>query len=349
MLQSNTGERLYLYAQSFLRDPQRLVDARNRIEKWSFTLSPEQMARIPKDDASRVGSPTVRVVDDKSSMLRLRCVKWDGAQSPNEHNWATSDTSWIPYSYFTLNGKSLEQRKKLHYGKDLPIDLTSIVKEGENLLEISLLRAPENEHFRNYMVAIEILGVKPHAALLEDIQTNNHVSAASTKQRIKDKLSGTDNDEDDEIAVVNSTLNITLFDPFVGSKMCDIPARSKACDHFDCFDLATFLETRKRHGDSSFPDHWKCPICNGDARPQHLIVDGFMQEVRNELEKQGLSNTRAIVMSEDGSWKPKQEVLEGVADHDDDDAFADRRMSGQQNKPAPQVMEVIDLGDSDDD
>lgn len=355
-LRSRTGERLYHFVQSFLKEPRHLVDARDKVERWSFNITSEQIAEIPQETPATLGGPAVRIVDDKSFMLRLRCVKWSITQSPNEHSWASSDTSWIPYSYFTLNGKSLEQRKKLHYGKDLPIDLTSTIKEGENNLEIALLKTPENEHFDNYLVAIEVLRVKTHSALLEDIQRNNHVSAATTRQRIMEKLTSNNGDEDDEIAVVNSTLNITLFDPFVGSKMCDIPARSRACDHFNCFDLVTFLETRNRHGDSSVPDHWRCPICNGDARPQHLIVDGFMEEVRSELEKQGLMNTRAIVMSEDGSWKPKVEVLEGVADQEneeDDGVVAGNGTAtpGQHPSKTPvlQGREVIDLGDSEDD
>ncbi|KAK7177523.1 MIZ zinc finger protein [Paraphaeosphaeria sporulosa] len=344
-LHSKTGERLYSYAQSIIGIPQRLVDARNKIERWTFSLSSEQMAKIPRNVAETAGSPPFRVVDEDNLMLRLRCVKWNVAEGLDEHRWATSATSWIPYSYFKLNKHPLEQRKKLHHEKDLPINLTSLVKEGENVLEIGLVRRPENERFRDYLLAIEILGVRPHKALMEDILTNNHVSALLTKQRIKDKLTGT-TDDDDEIAVVNSTLNIALFDPFSRSEICNIPVRSKACDHFDCFDLETFLKTRKRNADSTGPANWKCPICNGDARPHHLVVDGFMQEVRSELEKQGLLKTRAIIMSEDGSWKPKPEIMEGVADHDDDDAPAN---SSGQNTPVPQATEVNDLGYSDDD
>ncbi|OAG00874.1 uncharacterized protein CC84DRAFT_1154213 [Paraphaeosphaeria sporulosa] len=350
-LHSKTKERLYLYVQDFVVRPRRLVDARNRVEKWTFTLSPEQMATIPQNDTGEARGLQVRVIDENSSMIRLRCVKWNPTQDFDPHRWATSDTSWIPYSFFQLNSKPLEQRKKLHYGKDLPIDLTSLVKEGENVLEMSLIRAPENHNFRNYLIAIEILGVRSHDALMQNILTEQHIPAATTKQRIMDKLAGTGT-TDDEIAVINSTLNITLFDPFSLSEICKIPARSRACAHFDCFDLETFLSTRKRNADSTVPDGWKCPICNGDARPHLLVVDGFLQEVRNGLEKQGLLKTRAIIISEDGSWKPKPEVREGVADHDDDDTPVRTSMqsaSGQQKPPVSQTVEVIDLGDSDDD
>ncbi|KAF1974166.1 hypothetical protein BU23DRAFT_532158 [Bimuria novae-zelandiae CBS 107.79] len=343
-LQSKARDRLYLYTQSFLREPQHLTEAGHKVERWHFVITPEQFSRIPKETSDKMGSPPLRIVDEKSLLLRLRCVKWTSKNEPNEHSWATSDTSWIPYSNFTLNDKSLEQRKKLYYGKDLPIDITSLVKEGENVLDIAIVRKPNDNRYRDYLLAIEILGVKTHDRLVEDIVAHNYVSAEGTKQRIKDKLLPTTGDDDDDIAFVNSSLTIKLFDPFSGSKMCDIPARGRACEHFDCFDLVTFLETRKKDGDSTVPDVWKCPICNGDARPVHLVVDGFLQEVHEKLRAQGLSETRAIIMSEDGSWKPRVEALEGVADQDDDDA-APTNTGAQQSRPAP---EVIDLGDSDD-
>ena len=344
-LQSQSKDRLYLYVQSFLRKPQPLTEAGHGVETWSFDVTSEQFATIPKDVVDVMGGPPTRTVDEKSSLLRLRCVKWASSKPPTEHTWATSDTSWIPYSYFTLNGKSLEQRKKLHYGKDLPIDITHLVKEGANTLDMAIIRKPEDERYRRYLVAIEVLGVQTHDKLMQEIQANNFVSAATIKQRIKEKLSPQIVDDDDDIAFVNSSLTIKITDPFVASKMCDIPTRGKACDHFDCFDLLTFLETRKREGDATLPDHWKCPICNGDARPQHLIVDGFHREVREELEKQGMTNVRHIVMSEDGSWKPKVEILDGVADQDDDDATA--ATSAKQTSSTAKGMEVIDLGDSD--
>ena len=346
-LKHEAGEPLYLYVQSLLREPQRLTDAGHMIERWTFTLTPEQFVRIPRDIPGSIGSPPSRIVDKKSILLRLRCAQWTAAKSPDEHDWATSKTTWIPYSFFRLNGKNLELRKKLHYGNDLPIDLTHMVREGENTLDISILRKPNDTQYREYLLAIEILGVQTHNNLLNNILANNRISAATTQQRIKEKLTPTIRDEDDDITLLNKNLTVQLTDPFLGGGMPTTPARSKACDHFQCFELSIFFETRNKDGDCTVADHWKCPICSGDARPQHLIIDGFIENVRDKLISQGLQNTRAIVVSEDGSWKPKAEVLEGVADADDDDAPAG--LSAREKKPAPPVVDVIELGDSDDD
>lgn len=321
----------YLYLQSFLRGPQHLAEAEHKVERWVFNISPGQFASIPKDEACRDGSPPLRFVDEKSILLRLRCAKWNDTTRHNEHIWAVTDTSWIPYSYFTLNGKSLEQRLKLHYGKDLPIDLTHLVKQGENTLEIAILRHSKDKHFSNYRLAIEILGIRTHANFTNHILQNNRLSPAITKKSIISKLAPTP--LDDDLSLVSSNLTITVVDAF-SSKMCNTPVRSRACDHFECFDLATFLETRNRNGDCTVADHWKCPVCNGDARPKLLVVDGFMEEVCGELRKEGLEGTRAIVVGEDGKWKAKIEVKEGVAEYEEEE-------EGEKGKGGQ--VEVIEL------
>ncbi|KAJ4292712.1 hypothetical protein N0V90_009375 [Kalmusia sp. IMI 367209] len=321
LLRAQSEERFYLYMQSFMRDPQR--PAKSGFEKWYFTVTPEQMERIPKDVPDLPGAPSVRSINKDSLVLRLRCVKWADSKLPTEHTWATSDMSWIPYAYFKLNGKNLEQRKKLHHGRDKPIDLTQFVVAGENTLEISIVCGTTDVAHLDYLVAIEILGVESHAAIMHTAQITNHISAETSKQRIKDNLSST---MDDDVAIVESNLTVNLFDPFTMSGICDIPARSKACLHFDCFPLATFLETRSRAGDVSVASEWRCPICNADARPQHLVVDGFFEQVRSKLLNNGLSRTRAIIVEQDGSWKPKTDVqghVPDAADDDDDVAIVD--------------------------
>jgi hypothetical protein len=161
------------------------------------------------------------------------------------------------------------------------------------------------------LIAIEGMDVSSHESIKQHCLNQSCVAADQVLQSIKKKLAGVD---DDEITIVQSTLTIGLFDPFSQAKMCDIPVRSKACPHNDCFDLDTFLQSRPRKGDASVADHWKCPICKSDARPQMLIVDGFIEDVQKQLELQGLASTRYILVQQDGSWQPKAEVREGVSD-----------------------------------
>ena len=263
-----------------------------------------------------MGAPGTRYVNEQSKIVRLRCVKWkQGEKDPEENTWAVTDTSWIPFSYFSLNGTPLQARKKLHHGKDLPIDITDLLKEGENLLEVTVMARSGDTSHLNYLIAVESVCILSHESIKNYCMTENGVSAEEVLQSIKDKLSGSvDDGDNDEFSVIQSSITMGLRDPFSQAKMCDIPVRSKACTHYDCFDLEIFLGSRARKGDASVADQWKCPICASDARPHMLIYDGFNADVKKQLEAQGLADTRHIIFSQDGSWKLKAEVREGVSD-----------------------------------
>ncbi|KAK8162646.1 hypothetical protein BKA80DRAFT_273268 [Phyllosticta citrichinensis] len=104
-----------------------------------------------------------------------------------------------------------------------------------------------------------------------------------------------------------SRITINLVDPQSASRICEVPVRSIACHHRDCFDLATFLASRP--GIVTGVDEWRCPICRADARPAHLIVDGFLTDVRRQLELRGeLDTAKAIIVEADGSWSVREEI-----------------------------------------
>ena len=333
---------LYHFVQGYIRPPTRLSNAGVAIEKWTFNLDADTMKCIPTAAPTVPGGPDCRAVTTQSKTVRVRCAKWAAADLPNEHVWAITDTSWIPYSYFTFNGTSLQQRKKVHHGKDLPIDITPLLKEGENVLDMTVMAQSNDTSYQNYLVAIEILGVISHASVKQYCLEKLRIPAQEVLSNIRNKLSGSS--EDDEIAIVESNLTINLFDPFSRSKICDTPVRSKVCLHNDCFDLDTFLETRTRKGDASVPDLWRCPICSADARPHHLLVDGFLEEVKQVLDAQGRSKTRAIIIHQDGTWKPKAEMR-------DPNGVSDRGTSDEPPTPVvarasiPAQAEIIDLSD----
>jgi hypothetical protein len=187
-----------------------------------------------------------------------------------------------------------------------------LIKEGDNSVEIAVMRTLNDDSYLNYRLAIEVIGVKSHEKIKETCLTTKVLPEKQVLDAIKAKLSTTE-DDDDEIAIVQSNLLINLCDPFSTFQICNTPARGKLCPHNNCFDLDTFLRTRMRKGGVSLPDMWRCPICGADARPDNLVVDGFLQEVHTELRAKGLLQTRAIVVNADGSWGPKVERNEALA------------------------------------
>lgn len=326
----------YYFWQGFVLQPQRLKNANTAVERLLFTLGTKDLESIAKTMPSPAGAPETRLIDEKHKMIRLRCVKWPADPMPRGEQWAVADNSWIQWSTFSLNGHPLEFRKKLHYGKDLPIDLTPLVTKGENILAVSVMSNSDDHNYRNYLIAAEFLGVMTRQSIDERLREKT-VDAQTVVDDIKRKLSGSATDDDD-IVLMESTLTVNLRDPFSASKICDTPVRGKTCLHNDCFDLDTFLETRPRKGDATAADQWRCPICKADARPNTLVIDGFLVEVREELARKGLLGTRAIIVSQDGSWRPKPEERDpnGVTDRD----------TPEPNSAAAQtVHEIIDLSD----
>lgn len=301
------------------------------------------MSFVAKATSTAPGAPDGQVVTENDKLVRLRCVKWVSEEEPTDNAWAVAENSWIPHSYFTFNGSALQLRKKLHNGKDLPVNLTGLVQKGENVLEVSTMSSFHDNTHQKYLVAIEFLGIMTQASIKERCH-RNRIPAKKTIGDIKRKLS-ISNDDDDDIAIVESMLTINIRDPISASQICGTPVRSTACLHNECFDLDIFLETRPRKGDVSAADQWRCPICNADARPNVLVADDFLVEVREELTKQGLLETRAIVVDQDGSWKPKAEErdLNGVQNRDIPKSST--TPTAMRPKP-PVVHEIIDI-DSD--
>ncbi|KAF2494309.1 hypothetical protein BU16DRAFT_591313 [Lophium mytilinum] len=350
---------LYRYVKGFAVTPKILscnpLPPNPPKQTWTFSIDKFDFARIAKDRKREPSNPASRIIDGSAETYRLRCVKWTSNEAVTEPMWFTADSAWIPSTYFKLNGNRLEPRRKLHHGKDLPIDLTTLLREGENQLEISTIRKYKGAAF-NYALAIEIVGVTTH----ENIKlqcTKNRQPASNILNAIRASLAGLD--ADDDLCITSSNISITLFDPISAYKIFDIPVRGRDCQHKDCFDLETFLQTRKRKHPTwpTVVDNWRCPICKADVRPSTLFVDGFMEEVRKTLAEKALLDTREIIVDQDGSWKPKPEKRDKNSVRDPDTPEAEEPQPPQQSstalptrsaapdpQPRPQRV-VIDLDD----
>lgn len=313
----------------------RLTEGGQGQEIITFTLTHNEVSLLAKVVPDYCGGPELRTVSETTKTIRLRCIKWESGKSHLEHECASAVTSWIPHSYFTLNGTHLEQRTKTQHGKDLPIDITSMVQEGKNTLEIAIMADSHDTTFLNYVLAIEYVGVESQDTIRQNCWAAKRSAAAVRTSIITHLTAPTD---DDEVIVTLSDLTITLLDPFDLCAIPQTPVRSTTCLHHSCFDLDHFLQSRTRDGDASAADQWLCPICGADARPGQLFVDGFIEDVRTKLEAQGLANTRAIKVFPDGSWKPKEEER-------DPNGVSDVRESPGTRTSVPPGLEVVEIDD----
>ncbi|KAI9719281.1 MAG: hypothetical protein M1812_003611 [Candelaria pacifica] len=297
---------------SFVREcvlPPKAIDLTRSLYSWSFQVSESDIKQRAVDFPSSTGGPARRDIVEGSRMYRLRCAKVISAEDlHDESKWVVMENIWPSHAFLKLNSHTIELRRKQQHGKDLPADLTSFVNE-ENRLSLSIIRTDQEKAGIFYAFAVEVVEVTTGSKVRQGLTATGRLPANDILESIKACLSVNINDED--IAVVNSNLTIQLNDPFT-ARIFNFPIRSTACLHRECFDLDTFLQTRKskRPEWPCMPEEWRCPICGSDARPQVLRVDGFLLEVRASLAKQNLLETRAIVVEEDGSWQPKAEKKE---------------------------------------
>jgi MIZ/SP-RING zinc finger len=213
-------------------------------------------------------------------------------------DWSVTEMSWPSSCFVGINKVGIELRRKLHHGKDLPVDLTPHVREGKNSITMATLHGREEPTPKRYAMAVEIVTVGDQARVdsAPTILTASE-SLKSITQGVT-KSPPTSGGGDDEVQVVDSRISIDLIDPFMAT-IFDTPARGTSCTHRECFDLQTFFQTRKSktQGGPTSPDEWKCPICKKDARPQSLIVDCFLKTVRDSLvNKGGAADARAILI-----------------------------------------------------
>ncbi|KAK9774485.1 putative SP-RING-type domain-containing protein [Seiridium cardinale] len=270
--------------------------------------------------------------------LRVSLVK-RVTKSLSEEDWVLNDTYWPEHIHMQLNQQPLMVRRKQHHAKDQPIELGGLVRLGENVLKISV---PVQRPFENNampFVGVEIIETLSHSSIyaLPNLGVESIITSGQTRAVIQKRLGGISDPNEDEIAMVSDDLSINLADPFSYS-LWNIPVRGKDCTHLECFDLETWLETRpgkkscscgskKSSSDCkycpkepSLVDKWKCPLCQGDARPYSLRIDGFLSEVRKALAEQGLLRVKEIRVTADGSWHP-------VIPDDDDDFDSDENVA----------------------
>jgi hypothetical protein len=335
---------LYRHVVGYALRPTKL-DSSLCAQQIVIPMSHDQMKDVPTTVPTVPGEPGARILKSGSTLYRLRCSKMPAGKGfDTEGLWVTAENVWPEQLSFELNGKPLEARRKLHHGRYLPIDLSSILQVGTNFLSVYTL--PYREDPSVYVLAIESIGVATHTSILTTIPI---IPARASLDSIKRSLdSPSDPDDEDDFIMTSSTLTIPIFDPYRADRICDDPVRGTTCLHRECFDLETFLSQckRERADFPCVPDCWRCPICKGDVRPQKLVRDGFLLQVRAELERKNLLSTRAIVVDADGSWKPRvEEEASGIRSPslEREEAAAAAMNGVGKGKGKQKVVEIIEL------
>lgn len=344
--QPNSMARYYRFIKHVLMPPEEL-DSKNRHVNWNFNLSKDLIDWFACDTPGSYGAPPTRAVTTGSRLCRIRCINFkDKPAMPTQSEWAVADNVWPGSTAVILNGVALDIRKKTHHGKDLPIDVTSYIKAGQNNLSTAVIGF-EKDSTSKYAIGVEIIQVVDEQQIKSEIRTLPWLEA---RKRILDQSKNLDPD----IEVLQSQKVLDLTDPFT-ARIFDVPVRGINCQHNQCFDRDTFLQTRtgKTAGEACGPDEFRCPICGQDARPQSLMIDAFFLGVRMALETRDRLEVKAIILRESGEWEIKEE--EEVSGESGDGTgrrsagLAGARSSSGSGAKASAPREVIEIDDDDDD
>lgn len=313
--------RFYQFVRSLVYEPTAL-EPQTGLRTLSFTVPERHIQGLSKKIEGN-GLPFC-YYSEGSYRYRLRiCSQPETQATPTESDWVVAATSWPGHIFIDLNMQHLELRRKQHFNKDQPVELTDHLHEGENVLKISFPAVDQNTiRGYKYFMAIEIVQTISHGAVLNLVQSLRHMSKDETEAKIQRRLQPSDSDD---IIIEDETLTISLADPFSATRFSE-PVRGSQCEHLECFDLETWLQTRppkppqngggpqQQGSEPSMVDVWKCPICSLDARPTSLWVDDYLAGVRQSLLSGGDMRTKSITVASDGKWAP---VLD-VDDSDDE-------------------------------
>ncbi|KAK2012679.1 MIZ/SP-RING zinc finger protein [Colletotrichum eremochloae] len=345
--------------------------AKQALHRLLFVVPEEDIGKLcPSGIVARDGLPVSEYFNG-SLRYRLRlCELPVNPKDPTkvaESAWVVAQTYWPDHINIFLNGKAMTIRRKQHNGQHQPVELTPFILAGTNSISVAISppsRPPKSNTM--YYMAVEIIETLGHENIVNMVLQHGIISADATREVIRKRLKPVVEDEDDELAVVGNDLSIDLADPF-SATMFQIPVRGAGCTHMECFDLATWLQTRPAKprctihaaGDDcrlcnrdlgvkpepSLVDKWKCPLCDGDARPYSLRKDDFMAEVRSVLEKEGKLQTKTIYVAADGRWRAK---VEEAGDEDDEEAEdeqppAKRAKTRATTSEVANAVEVIEL------
>ncbi|KAB8259002.1 hypothetical protein BDV32DRAFT_139246 [Aspergillus pseudonomiae] len=283
---------------------QKVIQAYRSVSVPTGTHQPGPHPTLSHGSTSVGRQRSFRFYSSGNRVYRLRCIKMPSvANEVAESMWSVAESVWPSVFYVHVNGVELFVRRRVHNGKDLPLDITDHLIEGDNMISLHFIRSPAEANDMLYAMAVEVLEISD---LVRAFSLAQALSPSECREQICQRVSSSL--QDDEVSVVSDHLSINLVDPFT-ARIFSRPVRGRSCKHQDCFDHLTWIQTRaSTSGKRSLKNDWKCPICGQDARPQQLVIDGYLQEVRAELARINLlEGAKAILIKADGSWELKSE------------------------------------------
>lgn len=294
--------------------------------QFQFLLTPQQATDIASNRDIRMGSKL-----DYLYQVQLRFCPLDTT--------AEQGDEFPPSICVQINGKMCPLPNPIPTNKPnvepkrppRPINITPLCKLSP-ILHNTVNVKWAADYGKGWVVGIWLVEKLSSDQLLERLTSKGKRDPEFTRTLIKKKLS----DDDDGIATTN--LKVSVACP-LGKMRMSMPCRPQSCDHLQCFDASLFLMMNEKK------PTWTCPVCDGGAKYDDLMVDGYFGEIIKSDELPEEENE--IILNQDGSWNPvpkdeeaerlrkereeaekKNEVLVDLSDEED------AAMAGPKKAPA---------------
>lgn len=300
-----------------------------KLVRFEFDIPDSDLSRFAQITVGGDGKPASCSIFEGCRHVRFSiCTRRvpepvEGLTFP-ENEWVDAPTVWPDSLTVKVNedGYATLLRRQ-GSNSDIPCEIAHMLRPGRNSVSVAVLsEAPPGHAFFG---AVEVVDTATQKPIINSTLEERSLPETETISLIKSRL--TAGGDDDDIQVVDPEIYISVADPISGS-LVELPCRGDTCRHLDVFDLRALLESRRPKScphqrnrrtcrtcvanPGIWPDvtpikGWACPICGGDVRPGHIVVDKFLQGVVEKLkEKVGEeSSATAVYVDGDGEWRPK--------------------------------------------
>lgn len=315
------------YIDSLLSGPTRLPTTA-RLIKFEFDITDADFKRLSKPATTPDGTVLWNIFEG-CRRVRFRVCTRPVSESEHdpafpEDKWVCAPTVWPTTLTVKVNEDGfVDIPQKRRAGGGTPCDIGAHLRPGRNVVSVAVISAaPPGTEFYG---AVDILDTETQSSIMENVVKKRTLSETGTIKLINSRVAVND---DDDIQVMDPEIYVSVTDPLSGG-LAGLPCRGDTCSHLDIFDLHALLESRRPkrcpHGglrtacssciaspqtwpDVPSADTWACPICGGDARPNHLVVDKFLQGIVKELaagaKEEGVC-AKAVFIDGNGRWRAK--------------------------------------------
>ncbi|CAE8738958.1 unnamed protein product, partial [Polarella glacialis] len=236
-----------------------------------------------------------------------------------------SGPAWPHKVQGKLNGRqcvAIDPPKHLHVRREQCYNLTPLLKQGANTLELRFFPSPDrrkDEPEENYCVGVVLTRPRSVASILARIRTRSTETVASGRARVErlllEQVAKDEAGQQDECAVTGN-FGRTLR-PACPVSHCPIEeaAIGRHCNHVQVFDLQAYIAVNQRM--RSLDKRWTCPVCSLPLRPDDVVMHPFAQGILDTL-RGDEDLVEAIVFNEDCSWSTVSAVKEKEENGDEE-------------------------------